>query len=261
LTARTSISDEESYTAICSAAAARDDVFRSFKREPAYRRVLEHVTPDQGLEYLRELVRCYPFLEQRLDEFRVNDALGAPLAHDYGPPIGTWSPTTLRYAKVAGDLVTMFGPLEGADIVEIGAGYGGQCLVLSRLVRWRSYTIYDLPAAQALQRRYLAAFGVPAVSFEPFDPLRARDSDLAISNYAFSECERRIQDRYIEQLLRRARWGYLTCNVTADFVYTEAELRARLPGAVRLPEAPLLHVGNYLLAWNRDRTDTNGPAG
>lgn len=251
MTARTSISDEESYTAFCAAAAARDEVFRSFKRDPAYRKVLEHVTPEQGLAYLRELVRCYPLLEERLDEFRANDALGAPLVHDYGAPIGTWSPTTLRYAKVAGDLVTMFGSLDGADLIEIGAGYGGQCFILSKLVRWRSYTIYDLPAAQALQRRYLAALGVPAVSFEPFDPLRARDSDLLLSNYAFSECERSVQDRYLEQVVRRARCGYLTCNVTADFVYTEEELRERLPGSVRIPETPLTYPGNYLLLWNR----------
>jgi putative sugar O-methyltransferase len=188
---RTSISDEDEYTSFCEQASTRDEVFQTFKRDPRYRKVLEHVTPAEGMAYLSLIGQHYPFLGGYIDAFRANDSVGAPVTHDFGAPLGSWSPTTFRYAKVAGDLLTMFGDLEGADIAEIGAGYGGQCLLLSKLLRWRSYTIFDLAPVQKLQRRYLSGFDVPGVAFESVDKLpRGKSYDLVISNYAFSECAR-----------------------------------------------------------------------
>lgn len=249
---RTSISDEDEYTSFCEMASTQDEVFQTFKCDPRYRKVLEHVTPAEGLAYLNLIVQNYPFLGTFLDAFRSNDSVGAPIMHDFGEPFGSWSPTTFRYAKVAGDLLTMFENLEGFDIAEIGAGYGGQCLLLSKLLRWRSYTIFDLPSVQKLQRRYLSEFGVPNVAFESVEKLeRGKGYDLVISNYALSECARAVQDRYLEKVLDGSSRGYLTCNNTADFVYSEPELRARIPHAIRLPENPLTHPINYLLVWNR----------
>jgi putative sugar O-methyltransferase len=247
---RTSISDEDEYTSFCEQASLHDEVFKTFKRDPRYRKVLEHVTPAEGTAYLDLIGQHYPFLGDFLDAFRANDSVGAPVMHDFGEPLGSWSPTTFRYAKVAGDLLTMFDELDGCDIAEIGAGYGGQCLLLSKLIRWRSYTIFDLPPVQKLQRRYLSGFDVPGVGFESLDKLpRGKSYDLVISNYAFSECTRAVQDRYLEKVLSGSSRGYLTCNNTADYVYSEPELRARIPRAIRLIEIPATYPGNYLLVW------------
>jgi putative sugar O-methyltransferase len=251
---RTSISDEDEYTSFCEQASTRDEVFRTFKRDPRYRKVLEHVTPAEGMAYLSLIGQHYPFLGGYIDAFRANDSIGAPVTHDFGAPLGSWSPTTFRYAKVAGDLFTMFGGLEGCDIAEIGAGYGGQCLLLSKLLRWSSYTIFDLAPVQKLQRRYLSGFHVPGVAFESIDKLpRGRSYDLVISNYAFSECARAVQDRYLDKVVNGSSRGYLTCNNTADYVYSEPELRARIPHAIRLNEIPLTHPDNYLLVWKGSR--------
>jgi hypothetical protein len=248
----TSISDDGIYPAFCEAASTEDELFGSFKRDPRYRTVLEHVTPAQGLAYFEMISQNFPFLADRMDAFRANDTRGAPLMHDYGEPLGRWSPTTLRYAKVVGDLVSMFDQLNGFDIAEIGAGYGGQCLLLSQLVRWRSYTIFDLAPVQKLQRRYLAELGVEKVGFESVDSLkRGTRYDLVISNYAFSECTRRIQDLYLAGVLDRSDRGYLTCNNLIDDCYSEPELRERIPNAIGFPEIPLTNPNNYLLIWNR----------
>jgi putative sugar O-methyltransferase len=249
---RTSISDDDVYPAFCAAAAAEDALFAGFKRDPRYRAVLEHVTPEQGLAYAEVIARNYPFLAEDLDRFRANDAKGAPLTHDFGAPLGAWSPTTLRYVKVAGDLITMFGALDGFDIVEIGAGYGGQCYVLSQLAGWRSYTIFDLAPVQKLQQRYLAELGVDNVAFASLGSLkRGARYDLAISNYAFSECARQVQDQYLARVLGPSDRGYLTCNNLADACYSGPELRERIPNVIGLPEIPLSSPDNYLLAWNR----------
>ena len=250
--ARSSISDDDVYPAFCEAAAAQAEVFAGFRRDPRYRAVLEHVRPAQGLAYFEVISRNYPFLLERMDAFRANDSIGAPLMHDFGSPLGQWSPTTLRYAKVAGDLITMFGQLDGFDIVEIGAGYGGQCFVLSQLLKWRSYTIFDLAPVQKLQRRYLEKLGVGDVAYASLDSVkRGARYDLAISNYAFSECARQVQDAYLAKVLGKAIRGYMTCNNLADACYSGPELREKIPYAIELAEYPLTSPGNYLLAWNR----------
>lgn len=48
-------------------------------------------------------------------------------------------------------------------IVEFGGGYGSLCRLIHRLGFTGKYSIYDLPAFSALQRRYLAAVGIHGV--------------------------------------------------------------------------------------------------
>ena len=141
----TSATHPSPYPAFCRRAARDDATFAQFKREPAYVKVLEHLTCDQGERYLSRLLVQSPELEPLLPLFQSNDRLGGPRTCDYGR-WGMFSPTTLRYAKVLSDLLTLFGPLDGLRIVEIGGGYGGQCLVTSLAAKPKSYTLVDLDA-------------------------------------------------------------------------------------------------------------------
>ena len=69
-----------------------------------------------------------PSFVSLLDRFRENDRYGKPETCSYGEH-GLFSPTTLRYIKVASDISQLFGSLDGLRIIEIGSGYGGQCFV------------------------------------------------------------------------------------------------------------------------------------
>jgi len=174
------------------------------------------------------------------------------------PNRGAFSPTTLRYAKVASDLQTMFGSLNNLDIVEIGGGYGGQCLVLSKLFRWKSYTIIDLSGPLKLTKKYLEAHRVENVTYKTLEELSGKEVyDLAISNFAFSECVRPVQDEYLSKVLQQSKRGYLTCNefshapLTASFSknalckkFDEMKQKYQV-----LPEAPSTASTNYLLVW------------
>jgi hypothetical protein len=77
--------------------------------------------------------------------------------------------------------------------------------------------------------------------------------DLVISNYAFSELPRPLQDRYLQRLMLKARRGYLTMNSGKDQSargeITAQELCDLIPGCVLLPEEPLTARNNYILAW------------
>src|SRR5437868_460172 len=78
-------------------------LFSQFKKLPQYRIVLEHLDYEVGSDYLHAIREQSPELLHKCDLFRANDILGNPVVYSYGD-FGSFSPTTLRYIKVASDL-------------------------------------------------------------------------------------------------------------------------------------------------------------
>jgi putative sugar O-methyltransferase len=215
--ARTSISDFDGiYLQGVKAALEDERTFESFKRHPGIQSTVENVNPIWGGEYRDITLAQTPALLEHIDKFKENDTLGNPTLAAY--PEGLISPTTWRYIKVVSDLQMLFGPLDGFDIVEIGAGYGGQCKILNDACDVSSYTIFDLDLPSALASKYLSRLGSPATEklrladFRRLGHDDGRQYDLVISNWAFSECTRAMQDTYIAHVLRRSRRGYITYN-------------------------------------------------
>ncbi len=254
-----SISEQSNYPRFCLQAAKDDAVFSQFKRSPSYRPILEHVPFEQGLGYLSIIEAKYAYLLSHIDGFRKNDLLGNPETFNFGPVVGRMSPTTLRYMKVSGDLYSLFGDLTGKKIIEIGAGYGGQCKIISELSDFSSYTIVDLPEVILLAEKYLKALEIKDVNFESHDQYTKSNSyDLVISNYAFSEVSVNEQISYIENILNKSSCGYLTCNFVSDQFGIKSlslgQLLAYLeqPGRkIRvLPEDPVTSSNNLIVVWS-----------
>jgi hypothetical protein len=247
----TSLSDNQSYPAVCARAATDPAFFASFRREPAYTCILEHVTQAQGRVCL-DLIEQDAVVTAALDEFRRNDQIGNPCVFDYARA-GRFSPSTLRYAKVLCDLRALFGPLDGMRICEIGVGYGGQCRIVSALHRPAGYCLIDIEPALDLARHFLGHFEIQTeLSFKTMAALKQQDYDLVISNYAFTELKREIQDVYLDKVIRRAGRGYITYNeITAPEFrsYADTELLAMFPGSRRIEELPLTHPRNCIIAW------------
>tara|TARA_B110000208_G_scaffold69102_1_gene89226 strand:- start:640 stop:1899 length:1260 start_codon:yes stop_codon:yes gene_type:complete len=178
------------YRRVCAAAARTDAAglvaFKTFKRDPRYMEILEHVTHAMGQRYLDEVALRAPALLRGAlwRSIARSDALGGGVAKTFAPPPRTAdglavdahagaTPTTLRYVAVLAQLIARFGTshheLEGFEICEVGGGYGGMAHVL---LAWDAfaraaaperrpitYRIFDLPEVAALQRRYLSALG------------------------------------------------------------------------------------------------------
>lgn len=251
---RTSISDNRKYPTICDMAAKNDRVFETFKRNLAYTAILEHVFYDQGKEYLEVIMSQSPELTSWFDKFRENDKYGDPYTFDYGIH-GEFSPTTLRYIKVLSDLKTIFGNLENMKIIEIGGGYGGECKIISDVFHFNSYTIVDLEPVLGLAKKYLDKLRVENVNFLTSDALnKDEEYDLVISNYAFTECAKFIQDIYFERVIMRAPRGYITCNFINNTCgidsYTKIELIGKIKNCRVIEEKPLTHPSNCILVWD-----------
>ena len=196
------------YLQICKLAAQSSDYFNIFKSHGAYRHVLEHVSEDEGQKYLDEIKIDYM---DKLSEIKQNDLLGGPVTYTYDK-VGTISSTTLRYLKNTSDIITKFGN-SFDSIVEIGGGYGGLCKVLSSFVNFEQYLLLDLEECNLLSRKYLSHFDLPTLSHraEEIDEID-ENFDLLISNYAFSECHKKVQLDYINRFIKKSNNFYIMHN-------------------------------------------------
>ncbi len=196
------------YLSACRAAAQGSDFFKGFKSHPAYRHVLEHVSYEEGQQYLDEVEIDY---KDKLDEIKENDALGTPVTCSYDG-VGTISPTTVRYLKNTSDIVNKFGT-SFDSIVEIGGGYGGLCKVMSSFVKFENYLLLDLEECNMLSRKYLSNFDLPTMSYQAEEIVDVEENfDLLISNYALSECNRETQMMYVERFVKKSDKFYLMHN-------------------------------------------------
>lgn len=258
--AKTSLTDDKSYPQFCHNAVKDPALFEKFKRVPVYSEIVENLSFKQGREQLDVIMKQSPEILDYLAFFKKNDLYGHPRTYFY-PETETISPTTLRYIKVASDLKKMFGSLDDFTIVEIGGGYGGQCKILSDLFQFKNYIIIDLPGPLALAKKYLDLHNVKNVSFLAHsDDLSIDACDLAISNYAYSECTTEMQRKYLQKVLSPSKRGYLICNHGLNKIPSEKKFFSSLQEVLgafsefqipwkKQPEHPLTYRNNYLLFW------------
>jgi len=242
---RTSASDVDSYREYCLEAAKDEFLFAEFKRAPEYTQILEHLGRCTGVPYLSIIKEQTPEFLDAIETFKKNDLLGHPRT-DFYDETGTISTTTIRYMKVASDLTKLFGSLDNKSIIEIGGGYGGQCLILSYLYKFKNYTIVDLPEPLALTKKYLERHNILNVIYKTFDEAITDGSfDLVISNYAYVECVPEMRKKYAQEILSHSKRGYLTGPKEEAAGYLD-EFGVAYE---ELPEIPLTSPNNIIVVW------------
>ena len=253
----TSISDMGRYPLMCYLASKDNRIFSTFKRNRIYRQILEHVSEKQGSEYLKVIDEYGILTPEYWHEFAENDSFGSPIQFTYNihGKNFTLSPTTIRYAKVLCDILSMFDTGSIKSIAEIGIGYGGQCRLIRTKLPQAVYTLFDLPEVLGLAEKYLSRYQDCKENIRYVDGGHIYlndDYDLVISNYAFSELQRPVQDMYLEKIILRSKRGYITYNPLSYNSlggYSDDELLAKIPGSVRLDERPLTYQGNCIIVW------------
>ena len=107
-----------------------------------------------------------------------------------------------------------------------------------------------------MARRYLGKFGkntLDRIRFIDGTHVNAEgDYDFVISNYAFSELVRDIQDIYLNRVILRSRAGYITWNTLSYEElngYSLEELLEKIPGSRVIAEEPLTKENNCIIVW------------
>ncbi len=214
--------------------------------------VLKAAPPKQNMQYLNVIEEEYPDILPLCDRFRQIDALSQLPVQPYGSA-GSFSPTTLRYIKIAGDIKREFGDLRERHIVEIGGDYWGLCKILAEYTGFARYTIID----SKFNRDLINEAGIQNVRCINSDELDQLEPwDLVINCLSFSEMEFKDQTHYLEKLIQPAPRGYMIFPYSpkkeTDFLTIDDFLIALFtkPSKGRLqPELPVGHPDHYILAW------------
>jgi len=254
---RTSISDNINYPQFCKLAANDDSIFDNFRKAPIYIETLEHVNYKFAKQYVKKVIQSENSnIIEKIDLFKTNDNYGNPEIKSFGNVFKEISPTTTRYISVLNDMFNIFGSLTNYKIIEVGAGYGGQCKIIHNAFNIQEYVIVDLDEAMMLIKKYLSKFNI-SPKFQSFSNLNYEESDLFISNYAFSECEKELQSMYLNKLAKGAKNGFMLCNFVSNRFKLQSYSLKELIETLRNfgknvnveDENPLTFKGNKLIYW------------
>lgn len=238
------------YCAVLQSEASRHWYDWTFKSNPAYQHILEHVNQAQGEAYLRQLETFDNWQSMReiiCDASALNDLIGRPQRFSSGLGL-TCSPTNLRYAWQAAILLRHIASLKikRANLIELGGGYGGLALFAQRLahlfnVRIVSHTIVDVPEAGPIQATYARVLGLSDVrvvdgtidsALVTAIESTSNAARIFVSAYAFSEISAGLRNRYEHYLTRYCPHGFLMWN--------RAGVYALAPGRMQVSDDPVL---------------------
>ena len=185
----------------------------TFKSNPNYTYMLEHVDVNQGNEYLFNIKNKFNEFYNNNKQYLIdlsnkNDLYGKTIKYNI-ESFNTCSPTNLRYILHSLLILTYINEcgLKDMDLIEIGGGYGGLCFYINKLsklfnININSYTIFDLPEALSLQSKYLNALDINNINFCGINNINnIKNNSFLISNYAFSEISLDLQKEYTNKLL------------------------------------------------------------
>jgi hypothetical protein len=234
-------------------AGEQPDVFSKFRSNFDYLEILDHVTYSQGLQYLSLLDEKLIKKVNESSWFCIFSDVGLPQKYSYPHFKCPCSPTIFRYIKVAEDLRSLFGITNGLKLGEIGIGYGGQTLVLDKLGMLGNLAWFDLPDVMKLSSAFISKFDLHTTPqhIDGRNPSYSK-LDLVISNYAFSELSRAVQESYLSRVIANSARGYITWNVLSEQKldgYKLAEFLNVLPNPEVFPEHPSTFPGNCIIAW------------
>ena len=211
-------SNAEKYIQACQRFVIDDLEFSRFRQDKDYGKILEGGEYVVGSSYLERIKTTHDldFLLSNLEKFKENDIYGTPTIYNY-EILGNICPNTIHYISTLLDIRKQFNGNEFKKIVEIGAGFGALCKIISSIYDFETYTIVDLPDVVKLCEKYLSHFPElnGRVSYVPCDKISAIDfsnTDLCISEAAMAECGYETQKLYIDTIVNNSRLVYITYN-------------------------------------------------
>ena len=206
-----SISGTMDWPRACLAFSSGAWTSKNFRKTHAVRQVVETLGPVDGRYFSKWIRDNAP---EYLTDRRVAavDTWGDPIrwpAACLGTP-RAFSPTTLRYLAHALWLKREGFVKEGGTVVEIGVGFGGLA-AMNAVVSNATTIMIDLPPVIDAAMLQMNDLGLG--KFASIDHAKAADQDACfISNYAFTELSRELQDNYAAQFICHAHRGVILSN-------------------------------------------------
>lgn len=186
---------------------------KDFKRHSKYTSFIANDIRD--IVVAREFYYHLKFLIPSLldlyeSKFSLNDRIGSPNLYIFdGIRV---SPGTLRFIKVLSDVIRFFPPDKIQNIIEIGSGYGGQCLIFRQWKPEINYTLVDIPESLAVANRYLLINNIEHKFISTENIQVENEYDVCISDYCLSEMDKDGVQFYLDTVLSKCQFAYITSN-------------------------------------------------
>jgi len=197
-----------------------------FKSSDTYCSILEHVSYDYGVQYLKLIGDEFPHvsLEHILGFVHMNDAIGMPKRYtfiDKHKNAILCSPTSLRYIYHSLVIIEHFKNTNCKSMVEVGCGYGGLCLAIQYFTKIQgifieAYHLIDLQPVCNLIGNYLNYHKSHISSKLAFHASETYGNDIVdanlffISNYCYTEIEEHHNRAYTKILFPKVSHGFIT---------------------------------------------------
>ena len=256
-------SSNKRYPEYCKIASEDNEVFQNFRNNSSYTSVLEHVSPQLSKEYYQALKNLNYSDDYIYSICKILDQPGNPRKIKVSNSISELTGSSLRYLYTGLDIKNKLNLKKMINVVEIGAGYGGQSVILDKILPIENYFYVDLKEVNQLIDRFVGNFNVNFnYTFNSLEDKFDYDSefDLVISNYAFSELPRNLQNLALNKIINNSKNGYMIINSHGlekniflkkyDF-HTVDELKKLIPNLLILEEYPQSHKNNKLLTFSR----------
>jgi hypothetical protein len=209
-----------SFQELCRVALTDETVENNFRRHEITLNMLEFLDPNIIDHY-------YGILEPLQGKYSIPGEVLSSL-DTWGNPIIINSkkiklaPASYRYWMYAMLIATHGLTNSSSNILEIGAGFGGQAFTISKMrdlghLAYASYTIVDLPGVVDLQRKFLEKSFVKNFKTIEATEFRNEKYDLVIANYSFAEFPQNIRDFYTP-VLERAEHAVVAWNSRVDIL-------------------------------------------
>ena len=247
-----SSSDQYNYIDIVEEAVASETSFNIFRSDQRYKDILEHINDDLAEQY-------YLKLREELSHKEIFK-LSQLIKNIGNPTLKTFekdkiNPGVLRYINVAFDLKNKFPNSNFEKIVELGAGFGGQALILDKFYNIKKYTFIDLFQVNQLIKKFidLHKYNFEAHFFEIETFHDEQGYDLFLSNYAFSELPKKLQINTVDRIIRNSDQGYMIVNNFHDFslrYLTKRGYSKFLNKLAVYEEIPESYIFNKIITFN-----------
>jgi len=198
----------------CKLAATDDEAFSIFRSMNRIHTVIEN-SNEEWKNKAFDLLKG-KFTSEEWHRFGSSDNYGTGSVLITGIEKNYLTPTTVRYAYTLSLIVKLLGKPINPTVIEIGAGYGGQCKIIHDICHPVSlnYTIYDLPEVQLLQKRFLNNFGINPIFKQLPDEIEG--SDLIISWAGWAELDKETKIEYYNKVISKCDRYFICSNYNFD---------------------------------------------
>jgi len=199
----------------------------NFKQNDAFNEITEHIGDLQiqhGKDMYKEICNLQMIdTKTILRLIQMNDTIGNPIKYKIHDDLFECSPNSIKYIYygLLNIKCILHNQLNSFDFIEIGGGYGGQCIILMELfkifnIHINKYILIDLKEVVGFQEKYITAHNLQEkcvfLPYEEYIHYHFSDNSYLLSSYALSELITPIRHEYYNNVLKYTQHGLVIWN-------------------------------------------------